>query len=74
MARTLDCLPIGQSAHVLRLRVEPGRRQRLMDLGFITGQTVTALMRSPLGDPVAYQVLDTVIALRKSDASQIDIA
>ena len=27
----------------------------------------------PLGDPVAYQVLDTVIALRRSDAACIEI-
>lgn len=73
MARTLDCLLIGQSAKILDLRVEPNRRQRLMDLGFMAGQPVTALLRSPLGDPVAYQVLDTVIALRQSDAKQIDI-
>ena len=44
-----------------------------MDLGFIPGGTVTALQESPFGDPVAYPVLDTVIALRRSDARRIII-
>ena len=74
MARTLDQLSPGQSAHVAALHLTGHMRQRLQDLGFIPGVCITAVQRSPLGDPVAYQVLDTVIALRRSDAACIEIA
>lgn len=73
MRRTLDLLPLGQSACVDTLEFTGSKRGRMLDLGFIPGGTVTAVHESPFGDPVAYQVLDTVIALRKSDARRIII-
>ena len=73
MARTLDCLDPGQSATVRSLHFPPQRQQRMLDLGFVPGREVTALMRASLGDPTAYRVLDSVIALRKSDAMCICI-
>lgn len=73
MKRTLDQLPQGQSACVDALKFTGAKRGRMLDLGFIPGGIVTAVQESPFGDPVAYQVLDTVIALRKSDARRIII-
>ena len=73
MVRTLDCLGPGQSATVCSLHFPPQRQQRMLDLGFVPGRQVTALMRASLGDPTAYRVLDSVIALRKSDAMCIGI-
>jgi len=73
VAQTLDCLPLGRSATVRSLHFPPKRQQRMLDLGFVPGREVTALMRAALGDPTAYQVLDSVIALRKSDARRICI-
>ena len=46
-------------------------KRRLLDLGFIPGATIKVLQRSPLGDPVAYQVSNTTIALRKEESSLI---
>ena len=73
MERTLDLLGMGQSACVAALEFTGPKRGRMLDLGFIPGGTVTALQESPFGDTVAYQVLDTVIALRRSDARRIII-
>ena len=73
MERTLDQLPQGKSACVTALDFTGAKRGRMLDLGFIPGGIVTAVQESPFGDPVAYQVLDTVIALRKSDARRIII-
>ena len=42
-----------------------------MDLGFSRGTTVEKAGISPLGDPCAYKVLNTVIALRAQDAWKI---
>lgn len=49
------------------------QRQRLLELGFIPGTIVRAVQISPLGDPVAYEVLDAVIALRRCDARCVHI-
>ncbi len=42
-----------------------------LDLGFIPGATIKVLQRSPLGSPVAYQVITTTIALRQEESSII---
>ena len=46
-------------------------RRHLLALGFVAGQSVTCLMRAFPGDPTAYRILDTVVALRRSDARGI---
>jgi ferrous iron transport protein A len=43
----------------------------MMDLGFINNATVEALLRSPSGDPTAYQIRGAVIALRSEEADNI---
>ncbi|MBQ2061069.1 MAG: ferrous iron transport protein A [Oscillospiraceae bacterium] len=73
MPRTLAQLPVGQSARITAVSLDGAKRVRLQDLGFLPGARVTALQESPFGDPVAYAVLDTVIALRRSDAACIEI-
>ena len=49
-------------------------RRRLQDLGMIRGTKIECLGRSPLGDPAAYLVRKTVIALRREDALQITVS
>lgn len=48
-------------------------RQRLLDLGFIKGANVNAQNISPMGDPIAYCIHETLIALRNEDARFIQI-
>ncbi len=49
------------------------QRQRLMDFGVVPGTTISIEMKSPIGDPTAYRILDAVIALRKEHAQFIYI-
>lgn len=70
---TLDCLPLGGKAHVTELNVSGVDRRRMLDLGLLQGATIEALSRSPSGDPVAYFVRGTVIALRCEDAQKITV-
>lgn len=69
MADTLDTLPVGRWAAIRAVT----HSQRLLELGFIPGTIVRAVQISPLGDPVAYEVLDAVIALRRCDARCVHI-
>jgi ferrous iron transport protein A len=45
----------------------------MLDLGMVPGTLVEVVRRSPLGDPVAYQIRGAVIALRKDEASYINV-
>lgn len=64
----------GMEGRILGFREGCRLRLRLLDLGFVPGTLVKCTGRSPLGDPCAYLVRRTVIALRKADASQVNIA
>ena len=70
---TLDTLSIGQNAVIERLNVPQETAVRLQALGFVPGGSVRAVHESPWGDPVAYLVCGTVIALRRRDARHIEV-
>ncbi|PFE89631.1 ferrous iron transport protein A [Bacillus thuringiensis] len=61
----------GEFVQIEKIQLEGTMKRRLLDLGFIPGATIKVLQRSPLGDPVAYQVSNTTIALRKEESSLI---
>jgi iron dependent repressor len=46
-------------------------RRRLLDLGFVRGSRVSVAMHSPMGNPTAYVVRGTTIALRQDQARYI---
>ena len=62
---------MGQKARVIRLMVEGLTRRRLLDLGLLPGTEVKAIMKSPLGSPIAYEIRGSMLALRPEDASKI---
>jgi len=53
------------------IEVQGVLRRRLLDLGFVVGNIVEVLRRSPLGDPTAFRVSNTTIALRREESSLI---
>jgi DtxR family Mn-dependent transcriptional regulator len=71
----LSELELGESARVVRISpiCRGLQRRRLFDLGLIPGTTVTAELRSPSGDPTAYRIRGTLIALRKEQADLIHV-
>lgn len=68
---TLKQLMPGDKAVIVNMNIDGVMRRRLLDLGFIKGALVTCVRRSPLGDPVAFDVSNTVIALRESESKKI---
>ena len=70
---TLDRLKTGETGTVIQLNNESGLKRRLMDMGLVQGTRIECRQISPLGDPVAYLIRGTVIALRREDASKIEI-
>lgn len=68
---TLADISIGEKATILELRCRGAYRRRLLDLGLIPGTNVEAVMLSPLGDPMAYEIRGSIIALRLDDATSV---
>ena len=68
-----DLLP-GQSASVRSVCAADGMHRRLRDLGLVENTRVVCLGRSPMGDPSAYLIRGTVIALRRCDCCGIRVA
>jgi DtxR family Mn-dependent transcriptional regulator len=54
-------------------RCRGAERRRLLDLGIVGGTIIQAELVSPSGDPTAYRVRDTLIALRSEQASLVSI-
>ncbi|MBO8171243.1 MAG: ferrous iron transport protein A [Bacillaceae bacterium] len=69
--KTLYDCQSGEVVQIKSLQVEGTMRRRLLDLGFVPGACVKVLQRSPMGDPVAYRVSHTTIALRQEESSRI---
>lgn len=46
-------------------------RRRILDLGIVQGTRIKPVLKSPLGDPTAYEIRGTIIALRKEDSKLI---
>ena len=63
----------GNTAKILDICGDRDYARRLMELGIAPGGKVRCLFRSANGDPTAYQVSGTVIALRRVDASGIQV-
>ena len=72
MTNLLNLKP-GEKGFVLRVEAEMGLKQRLRDIGFIKGTEVQFLHSSPTGDPRAYKLKNTIVALRNGDAKNIII-
>jgi ferrous iron transport protein A len=67
----LSKLSPGQQGVVQEVLLEGGRKRRLYDLGLLPGTLVKAVLRSALGDPVAYEFRGATYALRLEDADRI---
>lgn len=69
----LSELKYGETASITGLSDEcrGEARRRLLDLGFVRGTIITVQNISPLGNPIAYSLRDTLIALRKEQADEV---
>ena len=67
----LSELPLGYKGKVKELCSYGTERRRMLDLGLVKNTPVRPLFQSPSGDPIAYLIRGTVIALRSEDANKI---
>jgi len=73
--KTLFDLTTGQSARIKRIRGQGanGIRQRLLDMGVTKGTPVFVERHAPLGDPVEVAIKGYHLAVRMSEARNIEV-
>lgn len=67
----LSDLSLGSACQIVSLELSGLLRRRILDLGIVPGTLIRCIRRGPSGDPTAYLVRGTLIALRSEDAAQI---
>ena len=70
---TLDKVPVDNVAKVIKIHSNNTSKQRLLDLGLVEGTIIKVLRKSAWGDPTAYMIRDTCIALRCEEAQNIEV-
>jgi DtxR family Mn-dependent transcriptional regulator len=65
----------GQSASILEIgdELQGPQRRRLLDLGVVPGARIQHKFDGPSGEPRAFEILGSVVALRKEQTDHIFI-
>ena len=66
-------LPLNTIGIIDNLNCSGNIRRRLLDLGLVKGTQIIPVLKSPSGDPTAYEIRKTLIALRKEDSTLINL-
>ena len=70
---TLATLNNGERGKVVALKGDNAVSKRLMEMGIVPGVSLRVIKSAPFGDPLEIRVLGYNLAVRKSEASQIEI-
>lgn len=69
----LSQLPLNKNGRIDKIKCDEGIKRRLLDMGLVKGTNIVPILVSPSGDPRAFLVRGTIIAIRKDDAKHIKI-
>ena len=67
----LTKLELGTTGRIKEINCNESIKRRLLDLGLIPNTPITPIMKSIAGDPIAYEVRNIILAIRKQDADNI---
>ncbi len=67
---TLAELHIGQLAKIQQVLDGPFK-EKLLEMGCVPGVLIKPLFKAPFGDPIAYDLEEYTLSIRKAEASQI---
>lgn len=69
----LSDLKTGDEAVIVKILGHGAFRKRCMEMGFVRGRKVKALLCAPLNDPVKYSIMGYEVSLRRSEANMIEV-
>ena len=70
---SLADLAVGTAGRISSVELDGLLRRRILDLGMVPGTQVECIRKGPVGDPIAFRVRNTTIALRSDDANLIKV-
>lgn len=69
----LSDLKAGESAIIVKILGHGAFRKRVIEMGFVRGRHIKALLSAPLRDPVKYSLMDYEVSLRRSEADMVEV-
>jgi Fe2+ transport system protein FeoA len=69
---TLASCKIGEILKVTKI-LPSEISSKLLEMGFYVGKEIEIIYKAPFGDPIAIQVGDYVLSMRKNEAQLIEI-
>lgn len=69
----LSDLDMNKKGYIEDINCEGGIKRRLLDIGLVKETAITPVLISPSGDPKAFLVRGSIIAIRKEDTKRIKI-
>lgn len=69
----LSQLSLNKNGRIDKIECGEGIKRRLLDMGLVKGTNIVPILVSPSGEPRAFLVRGTIIAIRKEDAKNIKI-
>ena len=69
----LSELTTGQEALITNIKGEGAIKQRINEMGFISGKPVKAIKSAPFKDPVEYEVMGYNLTIRRKDAEMVEV-
>ena len=68
----LSELHIGQIARIRSVAESPFK-EKLQEMGCIPGSLIKPIRKAPFGDPIAYELEEYTLSMRKNEAETIEI-
>lgn len=69
----LSELHTGGKAVVVKVLGSGKFRKRIIEMGFIGGESVEVLLNAPLRDPIKYKIMDYEVSLRRKEAELVEV-
>lgn len=69
----LNELRVGQKAVIIKILGHGAFRKRLIEMGFVRGKEITAVLSAPMRDPVKYSLMGYEVSLRHSEAHMVEV-
>lgn len=70
---TLNEVGLNREVKIKKIDCTGNVKRRILDLGMIEGTKIKPVLKSPLGDPTAYEVRGSLISLREEESKNIEI-
>ncbi len=68
---SMSKMNVGDKGRVYKFIAPDNIRKRLLDIGLYEGCVLECVLKSPSGDPTAYNINGAIIALRNDDCKNI---